>query len=185
MNYTETELKEIFGSVGKNVAVHNSCVVFGGKRIHIGSNVRIDCFSLLSAGEQGITIGDYIHIAVGCYLFGSGGKIMLEDFSGISSRVSLYTGTDDFVLGYLTGPTVPEKYRKVKTGDVILKKHAVVGTGSTIMMSTLGIGASVGAHSFVKRDVPDFDIVVGTPAVRRGSRRRDVLQYEAQLRAEE
>ncbi|MBV9217062.1 MAG: hypothetical protein JO053_12885 [Acidobacteria bacterium] len=38
---------------------------------------------MLIAGEQGILIGDHVHIAAGCYLFGSGGRIRMDDFSGL------------------------------------------------------------------------------------------------------
>src|ERR1700747_1863195 len=85
VHYSESELLETFGSVGHNVRVHKSCVILGGKRIHIGFNLRIDCISLLSAGEQGISIGDHVHIAVGVCMFGSGGRITVGDFAGISA----------------------------------------------------------------------------------------------------
>jgi galactoside O-acetyltransferase len=182
MNCSESELRETFGSVGENVRVHRSCIIFGGKRIHIGSNVRIDCFTMLSAGDEGIVIGDHVHIAAGAYVFGSGGKVVFEDFSSVSSRVTLYTGTDDFLLGHMVGPTVPDKYRRVTRGDVILKKHSAVGSGSIVMCCTLGVGASIAALSFVKKNVPDFDIMSGSPAVKIGTRRRMILDLEKQLR---
>jgi dTDP-4-amino-4,6-dideoxy-D-glucose acyltransferase len=185
MNYSESELRETFGSVGTNVSVHRSCIIFGGDRIHIGSNVRIDCFSMLSAGDQGITIGGHVHIAVGCYLFGSGGKITIDDFAGLSARVSLFTATDDYLLGYMTNSTVPDKYKKVTKGDVALKKHALVGCGAVIMPCTLGVGSSVAALSFVSKNVADFDVVKGTPAVRIASRRRMILDLENRLRESE
>jgi galactoside O-acetyltransferase len=184
VNYSESELRETFGSVGKNVNVHRSCIIFGGKRIHIGSNVRIDCFSMLSAGEQGIMIGDHVHIAVGCYLFGSGGKITLDDFAGLSARVSLFTATDDYLLGYMTNPTVPDKYKKVTKGDIILNKHALVGCGAVIMPCTLGVAACVATLSFVSKNVADFEVVKGSPAVKVTSRRRRILDLEKQLREE-
>jgi galactoside O-acetyltransferase len=185
MNLSETELRNTFASVGKNVSVHKSCVVYGGSRIIIGSNVRIDCFSLLSAGEEGITVGDHVHIGVGSYLFGSGGRIIFEDFSAVSARVSLFTSTDDYLLGFLTNPTVPEKYKRVARGHVVLRRHALVGCGAVVMPCILGVGASVAALSFVNKSVPDFDIVKGCPAVRVASRRRMLLDLEKRLRAEE
>lgn len=185
MHYSESELSEIFGSVGHNVLIHNSCIIFGGKKIHIGSHVRIDCFSLISAGEQGIIIGDHVHIAVGVCLFGSGGRIKVDDFAGISARTLLYTATDDYSSGHLTGPTVPDKYRKVITGDITLNKHCVIGCASVVMPCTLGLGATVGALSFVNKDVPDFEVVAGIPAIRRSSRSREVLDSEKRLREEE
>lgn len=185
MDYSESELLETFGSVGHDVRIHKSCIIFGGKRIRIGSHVRIDCWSLLSAGDQGIMIGDHVHIAVGVCLFGSGGKIKVGDFAGISARTLLYTATDDYTAGCLTGPTVPEKYRKVIAGDITLGKHSVIGCSSVVMPCTVGIGATVGALSFVNKDVADFDVVAGIPAIRRSSRGRDVLESEKRLREEE
>jgi dTDP-4-amino-4,6-dideoxy-D-glucose acyltransferase len=185
MHYSDPELLELFGSVGRDVRIHKSCIVIGGKRIHLGSRVRVDCFSLLSAGEKGIEIGDHVHIAVGVCLFGSGGKIKIDDFVGISARSLLYTATDDYVEGYLTGPTVPDRYRKLTTGNIVLNKHCIIGCGSVLMPCTLGVAASVGALSFVNKDVADFDIVAGIPAVRRSSRSRKILDLERQLREEE
>jgi dTDP-4-amino-4,6-dideoxy-D-glucose acyltransferase len=184
MNYSESELQGTFSSVGTNVSIHKSCIIFGGNRIHIGSNVRIDCFSMLSAGEQGIVIGDHVHIAAGCYLFGSGGKITIHDFAGLSARVSLFTATDDYLLGYMTNPTVPDKYKKVTRGNIVLNKHALVGCGAVIMPCTLGVAASVAALSFVDKNVTDFDVVKGFPAVKVTSRRRRILDLEKQLREE-
>ena len=64
-------------------------------KISIGNNVRIDDFCVLSAGSGGIEIGNYIHIAVYMSLIGAG-KITLCDFSGISSRVAIYSSNDDY-----------------------------------------------------------------------------------------
>jgi acetyltransferase-like isoleucine patch superfamily enzyme len=94
----------------------------------------------------------------------------------------LYTATDDYVGGHLTGPTVPDKYRKLTTGDIILNRHCIIGAGSVLMPCTLGVAASVGALSFVNKDVAEFDIVAGIPAVRRASRPRTILDFEQELR---
>src|SRR5258708_38465709 len=103
----------MLGSVGHDVRIHKSCVILGGKRIRVGSHVRIDCFSLLSAGEEGITIGDHVHIAVGVCLFGTAGRIKVDDFAGLSARTLLYTATDDYTAGHLTGPTITDEYGNV------------------------------------------------------------------------
>jgi len=185
MHYSESELREIFGSVGKNVHVDKSCIMFGAEKIHIGSNVRIDCFSMLSAGERGIVIGDHVHIAAGCYLFGAGGLIKMDDFSGLSARVSLFTTTDDYLFGYMTNPMVPEKYKRVTKGDIVLNKHALVGCGAVVMpRTTLGVAASVAAMSFVGKNVGDFEVVKGSPAVKVATRPRRILDLEKQFREE-
>jgi galactoside O-acetyltransferase len=157
--------------VGAKVQVHRSVLLFGCENLRIGSNVRIDAFALLSAGAEGISIGNNVHLAASCYLFGTGGRIVFEDFAAISSRGSIYTGTDDYREGYLTGPTVPDTYRKVTTGPVVFRKHALVGASCVILPGVeLGQGCSVGAMSLVRKDVESYAIVAGNPLRRIGTR---------------
>lgn len=185
-NYSCDELRTMLASVGDNVNVHGSVLMFSPHLIHVGSNVRIDCFSILSAGQEGIYIGDHVHIAAGVYLFGSGGRIVLESFSGLSSRAVVYTASDDYTEGYLTGPTVPMKFRKVRQGDVILRRHAVVGAGSILLPAvTVGLGASVGALTLVHKPVGDFAVVAGIPFRVIGERDRRILEGEKKLLEEE
>lgn len=165
-----------FGSCGNNVTIHESAVFFSPKRIHIGNDVRIDCFCMISAGEEGVYIGNNIHLGAGAMIFGSGGRVTLDHFAGLSSRVSIYTATDDFVDGHLTNPTIPLKYRKTKTGPVTLRKHAIVGAGSIIMPGVeLKEGASVGALTLVTRSVPEFAVVFGSPMRRITTRNKERL----------
>jgi galactoside O-acetyltransferase len=185
-NYSKDELRTMLGSVGDNVNVHRSVQMFSPHLIHVGSNVRIDCFSILSAGQDGIHIGDHVHLAAGVYLFGSGGRIVLESFCNVSSRVVVYTASDDYTEGYLTNPTVPMKFRKVRQGDVILRRHAIVGTGSVLLPGvTLGLAASVGALTLVHKPVGDFAVVAGIPFKVVGQRHRRILQGEKELLEEE
>ena len=53
-----------FASLGSNVLISDKASIYGANRIQIGNNVRIDDFCVLSAGDGGIYIGNYIHIAV-------------------------------------------------------------------------------------------------------------------------
>ena len=114
-NYTYEELDQMLGSVGENVRIHRSVQLFNAKQIFIGSNVRIDCFCLLTAGNEGIHIGSHIHIGAASHLFGNSGKVSLEDFCNISSRVSIFTANDDYTHGYMTNPTVPEEFKSCPT----------------------------------------------------------------------
>ncbi len=181
-SYSSDELRAMFASVGDNVNVHRSVLMFSPSSIHIGSNVRIDCFSLLSAGKDGIYIGDHVHIAAGVYLFGSGGRIVLESFCGLAARVAVYTGNDDYKDGFLTGPTVPMKFRKLRQGDVILRRHVIVGAGSILLPGvTVGLAASIGALTLVHKPVVDFAVVAGTPFRVIGERNRRILENEKEL----
>jgi len=188
MNYTQHELLSFgFRSLGEDVRIHRSAILVGCDQIALGDHARIDCFSLISAGEHRIDIGSCVHIAAGCYLFGGGGRILMEDFSGLSSRVSVYTATDDYSGGAMTNPTVPDEYRNVKCGDVILRKHAIVGASCVLLPGVeLKQGAAVGALTCVRKDVEEFTVEVGNP--RRphvvGSRGRKLLELEKQCLAE-
>lgn len=181
-DYTAEELKTLLGKVGTNVKIHRSVVFFNPSHIFLGSNVRIDCFCILSAGSKGIHLEDYIHIGASSHFFGHSGKITFESFSGTSSRVSLFTSSDDFTDGHLTNPTVPMNYRKVREGDITLRKHALIGCGSIIMPSVeIGLGGSVGALSFVNESVPEFTVIGGVPAKKIGERKKLLLDLEAQF----
>ena len=183
--YSRDELEQMFGSVGENVSVNRSVIFYSPKNISLGSHVRIDCFGLISAGAKGIEFGDHVHISSYCCLNGSGGKILFESFTGLAARGTIYTATDDFSDGFMTGPTVPDKYRKVRIGDVVLRKHAVIGCGSVVLPGvTIGLAATVGALSLVKASVPEFAIVAGNPIRLIGQRNRQILDLEKEFLAE-
>ncbi len=186
MNFTREELEEFgFASIGRNVRVHRSALIYGADRVSLGDNSRIDCFSMLSAGADGIAIGQNVHLGAGAFLFGGGGRIGLDDFSGLSSRVVIYTASDDYTDGYMTNPTVPIEFRKIESGAVRLGRHAIVGAGSVILPGvTLKTGAAIGAMTCVRRDVEEFSIVAGRSSVGKvvGERKRLLLDLELQCR---
>jgi carbonic anhydrase/acetyltransferase-like protein (isoleucine patch superfamily) len=80
---TQKQLAEIgFLSLGKNVLLSEKASIYGASRIQIGSNIRIDDFCILSAGEQGICLGNYIHIACYTSLIGKE-AITLDDYANL------------------------------------------------------------------------------------------------------
>jgi galactoside O-acetyltransferase len=172
--YTKDDLKKL-GGCGINVHIDSSVKIINPQNVYIGNNVRIDSFCFISAGNP-ICIGNNVHISLYTQLGAAGGQITLNDFSGISSRVSIFTTTDDYSQGWLTNPTVSDRFRKVKTGAVTLQKHVIIGCGSVVMPGvTLETGCSVGALSFVNKTVPEFTIVAGNPMRLIGKRNKDRL----------
>jgi galactoside O-acetyltransferase len=182
MFYTKEELKLIgFKSIGKNVLISNKCSIYNPQNISIGNNVRIDDFCVISAGEGGIKIGDYVHIAVFCSLIGNG-KITFDDFSGLSSRVSIYSSTDDYSGDFLTNPTVSKEYTNVISGNVRLGKHVIVGAGSVILPNVnIDDYSSVGALSLVTKDVEKSKIVVGIPSKVIKNRKNNLYSLECEF----
>jgi acetyltransferase-like isoleucine patch superfamily enzyme len=170
-----------FASLGKNVLISDKVSFYGASKISIGNNVRIDDFCVFSAGEGGIEIGDYIHIAIFCSFIGAG-KITISDFVGISSKVSIYSISDDFSGKSLQNPMVPSEYKNVKVGPVFLGKHTLIGCGTVILPNVkLEQGVSVGALSLINKNCEEFGIYAGNPAKKIKERDRNFLNLERQF----
>ena len=177
---TKEELNKIgFKSLGENILISDKCSIYSPEKISIGSNVRIDDFSILSGD---LKIGSYIHIAAGCYLYGGESGIEMMDFSGLSSRVSIYAASDDYTGKSLTNPTVPEKYKRILKGKVTIEKHVIIGS-STVILPRLTIreGASVGAQSLVIKNCEEWMVYFGSPAIKLKERKKDLLKLEKEF----
>ena len=177
--YGLEEIKKLgLNEVGNNVKISKNASIYGAERISIGPNSRIDDFCVISAGEGGISIGKNVHIAVMCTLIG-GGKIEIEDFCGLSGRVSLYSSNDDYSGEYLTGPTIPSEYTNVDIRNVRIERHAVIGSGSIILPGVvIGEGAIVGAMSLVKKNLAPFCMYAGSPLRKIKNRSNRLLEVE-------
>ncbi|WP_454009911.1 acyltransferase [Aeromonas sp. Marseille-Q7275] len=170
-----------FASFGTNVLISDKVSFYGANRIHIGSNVRIDDFCVLSAGVGGIELGNYIHIAVYSSLIGAG-KITLSDFCNISSKVAVYSSNDDYSGAYMTNPMVPAEHTNVTHADVTLGKHVIIGSGSVVLPGiTLHDGAAIGALTLVNKDCDAFGIYIGSPARKIKNRNKELLEQENKL----
>ena len=171
--YTEKELAELgLKKYGTNVLISRKCSIYSPNKISIGDNVRIDDFCILSGN---ITIGSHIHIAAYCALFGSMG-IEMHDYSGLSSRVTIYSAMDDFSGDYLTGPNQKEGTTNVQGGLVLVKRYTIIGTNTTVFPNiTIHEGAVIGAHSLVNRDVKEWSVNVGWPVRYLNDRKKGLL----------
>lgn len=171
-----------FKSVGDNVFLSSKASYYNCKNITIGNNTRIDDFAVLSAGEGGIEIGNYIHVAVYSSIIGAG-KVILKDFSNVSSRVSIYSSNDDYSGEFMTNPMVPSEFTNVTHGAVTIGKHVIVGAGSVILPDvTLEDGVAIGALSLVTKNCKEFSIYAGNPARKIKDRKRDLLELEEKIK---
>lgn len=167
-----------FASVGGNVLISDRASFYNCAKISLGDNVRVDDYCVFSAGEGGIAIGDYVHVAVYSSLIG-GGKITISDFCNLSSRVSIYSSNDDYTGASMTNPMVPSQYTGVIHDNVYLGRHVIVGCGTVIIPgATLNDGVAVGALSLVNKDCRSFGIYAGVPAKYIKNRQRNLLKLE-------
>jgi galactoside O-acetyltransferase len=181
--WTEDDLRdEGFAALGRNVRIATNCTIAGLNHISIGDNVRIDGYCTLIASDSGcIDLGSYIHIGSYCHLSGGAG-IVLEDFTGLSQGVRIYSRSDDYSGEFLTNPMVPPQFTNPVNGRVTLQRHVIVGSGSVILPGvSIGAGASVGALSLVTKDLDAWSIYFGAPARRIGARSQRLLELEQRM----
>ena len=178
--YADEELNQLgLKHYGTNVLISRKASIYVAGNISIGSNVRIDDFCILSGS---IEIGNYVHIAAYCGLFGGQAGIELMNYSTLSSRCAVYAISDDYSGAAMTNPTVPIELRNVSSGKVLLEKHVIVGTGSSIMPSvTIGEGTAVGSMSLVVKSLDSWGIYVGSPCRRVKDRSKKLLDLEAMI----
>lgn len=182
---TENDLRPLgFKSVGKNVRVAKHNTITGLENIEIGDNVRIDPYCSLIAAGGWLKIGSFTHVAGYCFL-SAGDGIQLDDFSGVSQGVRIYSRTDDYTGTSLTNPTVPSKYTNVRGGLVHLGRHVIVGSGTVILPGvTIGEGSSVGALALVTKNLDSWGVYSGTPARLIKSRSKKMLKLESEFMQE-
>lgn len=162
-----------FISIGDMVAVSEYATFHNPNTISIGSNVRIDDFVVITGKVE---IGNFVHIGSHCSLLASDGRIELGDFSGLAPGCRLFTGSDDYTGEMLTNPTIPHELRRVKSGDIVVKEHAILGASSVVLPGVvIHEGASIGALSLVSKDLGAWTINVGSPCRKIGDRKTDLL----------
>ncbi len=148
---------------------HPTAVIDPGAQI--GEDTRIWHFSHISAestlGERCI-LGQNVFVANGVRI-GNGVKVQ--------NNVSIYTGVtceDDVFLGpsmVFTNVINPRSFveRKNEFKPTLVKKGASVGANATILCGvTLGKYCMIGAGAVVTKDVPDFALMAGVPAIQIG-----------------
>jgi dTDP-4-amino-4,6-dideoxygalactose transaminase/acetyltransferase-like isoleucine patch superfamily enzyme len=127
--------------LGDNSSVRENCQL--GEAVLIGQRVVV---------ENNVRIGDYAKVQTGAYLTAS---TKLEEHVFIAPMV---TTTNDNYMGRT------EKRFAAKSGSTF-KKGCRVGGGVTLLPGvTIGKEAFIAAGSIVPRDVPPYQLVMGSPA---------------------
>lgn len=148
-----------------DVFVHGSAIVDPGAII--GAGTRIWHFSHVNAGARigsGCNLGQNVFVADG---------VTVGDGVKIQNNVSLYTGVilEDYVF---CGPSCvftnvvnprSEIVRRHEMRGTLVRRGASLGANCTVVCGvTIGRYAFVGAGAVVTRDVPDYALMVGSPA---------------------
>ncbi|NLZ48616.1 MAG: N-acetyltransferase [Clostridiales bacterium] len=149
----------------KDYFVHESSYV--DEPCEIGKGTKIWHFSHIMKGSK---IGENCNIGQNVVI---SPNVILGNNVKIQNNVSVYTGViceDDVFLGpscVFTNVINPRAFieRKDEYKKTIVKKGASIGANATIVCGhNIGEYAFVGAGAVVTKDVPDYALVIGTPA---------------------
>lgn len=123
-------------NAGEKSSIYDTSVIMGD--VEIGKNVWVGPYTILE---------------------GINGKLKIHDFVSINSGVEIYT--HDSTKYYVSGGICP-----FEKGDVTVNSYTVIGSLSVISYGvTIGKHCIIGAGSYVNKDVSDYTIVAGTPAI--------------------
>lgn len=175
---SEEELKGLgLKEFGEHVLIGRHAVLYHPERLSLGNHVRIDDFTIISGN---VTLQNYIHISQFCGLYGGESGIVMEDFTGLSSKGTVYAVSDDYAGNSMTNPMIPLKYKPTMIDSVVrIRKHAIIGCASVVLPGvTVGEGTAVGSMTLCNRDLDDWSIYVGIPARRKGDREKEILELE-------
>ena len=155
--------------IGPSYSSHSSAVIDFG--CEIGRDTEIWHFSHIMEGAKigaRCNIGQNVVISPG---------VKIGDNVKIQNNVSIYTGVelqDDVFCGpsmVFTNVINPRSHinRKNEYRRTLVKRGASIGANATVVCGvTLGEYCFVAAGAVVTRDVPDYALVMGVPAVQAG-----------------
>lgn len=174
--YSDREIETFgFKHLGENVKISRYTNIYNPNLVNIGNNVRIDDFCILSGT---INLGSFIHVGAYCGLYGDS-SITLEDFSGLSARVLVYSSSEDYSGKYMTNPTVDEEFTNSIRIPVLIQKHSIIGAGSILLPGVIiKEGCAIGAASLVNKSTDPWGIYAGVPIKLIKLRSKDVLIFE-------
>ena len=168
---------------GEDVLIGRHAVLYAPEKLSIGNHVRIDDFTIISGT---VTLMNYIHISQFCGLYGGDEGIIMEDFTALSSKGTIYAVSDDYTGVSMTNPMVPARYKpSIISSQVLVERHAIIGCSSVVLPGVkLAEGTAVGSMSLCNKSTEEWSIYVGIPARKKSERKRDILELEKKFREE-
>jgi acetyltransferase-like isoleucine patch superfamily enzyme len=142
---------------------------------------RISSSAVLSC-KKGISIGDHVWISHHTFIDGSNG-VTIGRGAQICSSVGIFSHGSHNALRLHGDHFIQIDHTERKgyaRGAVTIGDFTFVGAGAVILPGvTIGKGAMIAAGSVVTKDVPDFAIARGAPAVVVGdTRERDQAYWD-------
>lgn len=156
--------KELLARRFPHVEFFEYGVMLNPDAVSIGYGSRIDSFCKLEGG-QGLTLGQYVHVASYCHLNIGGGKLVAGDHCFFASGTRVVTGgnTPEGKSMSAVSPKEMQVIDRSKTN--VFEKYS--GTYSGVCVNagvTFHEGAVAAAGSVVTKSIPAWEIWAGNPA---------------------
>ena len=120
--------------------------------------VRDDCH-VLGGPDCPVRFGDHVYINRGCTLQGMSAPLVLGNRVTLAIGVIIQTDS-----GPNTSPLLQRHY-PIQAGPITIEDDVWLGNRVTIAPGVrIGCGSVVGAHTYVRKDVPPRVVVAGSPA---------------------
>lgn len=149
--------------------IYEPCVLLKPEMITVADTARVDAFCKIEGGN-GVTIGEFCHVASFSHLNVGGGELVFGAHSGCSSHVVICSGQPDLQHAYISAADELANQHPLRMRTVI-GKHVVIFANATVLPGiTIGNYAVIGAGAVVTKDVPAGAIVMGVPGRIIGSR---------------
>ncbi len=147
-----------FGAFGKHNYLFD-LELLNPQNIFLGSNLWISKTRLASSKGGKLIIGN--HVAIGrfsqIYALQS---IIIEDGVLMAENTFISDNTHTF-----TDITTPVRDQDIKPlGNVVIGSETWIGRNVAVNGCKIGRNCIIGAYTFLKKDIPDYCVVVGNPA---------------------
>jgi len=167
------EIKKHLGSCGENVFIGHNVIFTNPSNVHLGDNVRIDPFTLITTALE---VGNYVQICSHAVLGGGAAhKIKIGNWCFIGYGSKLFCASEDYSGDH--GP-VNEFWGKNKIfrGDITFKDYSGIASDVMVMPNvTIPEGCTIGAKSFVytKNELEPWAVFLGNPLKRHKDRNKE------------
>lgn len=154
---SKDELKKMnFKRVGEDIKISKNVTIIGSENISLGSNVRIDDFTIISAKEGFLEIGNNVHIGGQSYL-GCAGSLKIGSNVNIAQGVKFYSKINDYI-------SYDGNNNKFFLGEITIGNNVIIGSNTVIVGKCIvKEGCTIGALSLVKKNLNDWSVYAGNP----------------------
>jgi acetyltransferase-like isoleucine patch superfamily enzyme len=151
----------LFKRIGKFSLIINPLKISNGKNIILGKKVIINDFSWIQSEKKGfISIMDNTRIGHFSHII-SGKEVIIEKNVLIADKVFITDCTHTYEK--IDEPIINQEIKILRS--VKISEGSWIGENVSIIGSSIGKNSVIGANSVVTKDIPDYCVAAGNPAV--------------------